>query len=488
MKIKTFLFFILLSVFLKAEIQFSQRGYFDIGTIHRLTDGSIIKIPYRMLTYEPTVSHENFHLIASAALEFRLKDIHDVWASDFNFDLRELYVEWITSWGEISLGKQIISWGTASANNPTDNISPYNYYYLFSEGKEQKEGILALNSTLYFKGMKLNAIFIPEHETNILPINDHEFSISAPIAPKEEQIMSIKNPQEYALSITIPTQFLDITSSYFSGYDRIMSFFAANLWTGQWTNPEAIIPDTVLSFRHTNIFGLGLSTSINDLSFKMDLGYFITSDTGDSSLYRYFASGAEQIIQECNEYNIMAENIDIFEEIENCADDPKFIESQMIDNNAKYYQVTFEIEYAPKFDFFILGQITTSHLVEIGIADSIKISTGTIMFDPEDYFIPGMGASNTFMSSTGNLLNSKSFSIMTQKSFIDMGLEFRYMGIYDLDNKGSINEFRITYELMDNLEIMGAINKIQGNERIEKNQFSSMEDFSHGRVELKYYY
>ena len=76
MKIKTSLFFIfLLSVFLKAEIQFSQRGYFDIGTIHRLTDGSIIKIPYRMLTYEPTISHENFYLIISTAMEFRLKVI-----------------------------------------------------------------------------------------------------------------------------------------------------------------------------------------------------------------------------------------------------------------------------------------------------------------------------------------------------------------------------------------------------------------------------
>ena len=57
-----------------------------------------------------------------------------------------------------------------------------------------------------------------------------------------------------------------------------------------------------------------------------------------------------------------------------------------------------------------------------------------------------------------------------------------------LDKKGSINEFRMTYELTDNLEIMGAINKIKGNKAIENNQFSSMEGFSHIRVEVKYYY
>ena len=212
---KTFFLVLVLFTSLNAEIQYSHRGYFDLGTINRLSDGSMIKIPYRMLMYEPTISYQNFHMITSTAIEFRIKEINDIWGSDFDFDLRELYLEWITSAGEFSIGKQIISWGSASANNPTDNISPYNYYYLFSEGKEQKEGILALNSTLYVNDLKINAIFIPEHQTNILPLNDSEFLISSPITPKDEQIMSIKNPQEYALSISIPTLFFDITTSYF---------------------------------------------------------------------------------------------------------------------------------------------------------------------------------------------------------------------------------------------------------------------------------
>ena len=488
---KVFFFAIVFFVFLNAEIKYSHRGYFDLGTINRLSDGSMIKIPYRMLTYDPTISYKNFYMITSTALEFRLKEINNIWGSNFDFHLRELYLEWMTSIGEFSIGKQIISWGSASANNPTDNISPYNYYYLFSEGKEQKEGILAFNSTLYFNDLKLNAIFIPKHETNILPLNDSEFLISTPITPNDEQISMVENPYEFALSISIPTQLLDITTSYFSGYDRIMSFFGANVWTGQWSNPEAIKADTVLSFRHTDMFGLGLSTSLNDLSIKADLGYFITTDNaskGDSSLYRYFESGVEQIIQECHDYNLIAQNTPFLQEIENCNEDPAFNNSEAIDNSAKYYQLTFEIEYAPTFDFFMLGQITTSQLLEIGVADSINTSTGTIMFDPEEYFMPGMGAVNTFMSSTGNLLNSSSFSIIIQKKLPDVDLEFRYMGFYDLDNKGSINEFRMTYELTDNLEIMGAINKIRGNKTIENNQFSSMEAFSHVRLEVKYYY
>ena len=42
-------------------------------------------------------------------------------------------------------------------------------------------------------------------------------------------------------------------------------------------------------------------------------------------------------------------------------------------------------------------------------------------------------------------------------------------------------------EISNNLHLLGAINIIRGN-NAEKNQFSAMENFSHIRMELKYYY
>jgi len=147
----------------KGDINYSHSGYANATTVNRLSDGSIIKMPYRVLSYEPIISFNNFNIVANTALEFRLKDISQIMDSDLRVDLRELYIEWMTPLGDFSLGKQIIVWGSASENNPTDNISPYNYYYLFSMGKERKEGIFSLNSTFYYQNLKLNAIFIPEH-------------------------------------------------------------------------------------------------------------------------------------------------------------------------------------------------------------------------------------------------------------------------------------------------------------------------------------
>ena len=58
----------------------------------------------------------------------------------------------------------------------------------------------------------------------------------------------------------------------------------------------------------------------------------------------------------------------------------------------------------------------------------------------------------------------------------------------DLDKKGSLHEFGIEYEISSNTNILIAVNKIIANKNIKMNPFTGMEDFSHIRFELKYYY
>ena len=71
-------------------------------------------------------------------------------------------------------------------------------------GKERKEGIVSFNSNIYFWNLTFNALFIPRHSASILPLNDPEFAISSPIVPTDEQIMKLRNPNEYGISLHIP--------------------------------------------------------------------------------------------------------------------------------------------------------------------------------------------------------------------------------------------------------------------------------------------
>jgi len=462
----------------KGEINYSHSGYASATTVNRLSDGSIIKMPYRVLSYEPVLSSNNINIVANTALEFRLKDIGQIMDSDLKVDLRELYIEWMTPLGDFSLGKQIITWGSASENNPTDNISPYNYYYLFSMGKERKEGIFSLNSTFYYQNLKLNAIFIPEHKPNTLPLNDPEFSLSIPIVPTDEQIMELDSPYEYALSLNLPLNNLDITTSYFSGYDRIVSFFGANVWANQaFTDP--IVADTVLSYRKTEMYGIGLSFLLSDFSFRSDLGYFVTNDnvSKKGELFRDYERGAQLIIEACEEKN---EDLPDWANPVICEYDPDHKETFLLNNFTEYLQYTLEVEFNPTSEFNIMTQYSKHNSTKFGEADSLTLSA-TILMDPEVFFIPGMGLSNTFIS-------SNSLSISARKLFPDMGLELSYTSMFDLDKKGALHGAGLEYKIFKNTNLLIEVTKIFNNDEIQRNPFTAMKDFSRILFEIRYYY
>ena len=69
-----------------------------------------------------------------------------------------------------------------------------------------------------------------------------------------------------------------------------------------------------------------------------------------------------------------------------------------------------------------------------------------------------------------------------------MDLELRFVSMFDLDEKGALHEAGIEYEIYENMKILIAANKIIADNSIKMNPFSGMEDFSHIRMELKYYY
>ena len=411
----------------------------------------------------------------------------------------------MTPLGDFSLGKQIITWGSASENNPTDNISPYNYYYLFSLGRERKNGIFSLNSTLYWNNLKLNTVLIPEHNTNFLPLNDPDFAISIPIDPRDEQILVINEPFEYGLSFTMPIQSIDITTSYFSGHDRIMSFFGVNFWTESDNNIQNGIIDTVLSYRKTDIYGLGISALLGDYSLNIDYGYFISKDNIDRSVdalnsatyitssgysttllnvnnHIYRDLGAQQIIAECERKNKNCEINPNCDPNPNCREEPSLYEQFILDNKATYYQFTIEVQYAPNSDFNIISQYTNYDLISIGNPDTLfNTQDGPTALYPDSLFIPGMGSPNTFIS-------SNAISISARKLFPDMGLELSYTSMFDLDEKGSLHGVGLEYELFRNTNLLIELTKIFDNEEIPMNPFTGMKDFSRILFELKYFY
>ena len=102
--------------------------------MYRLSDKSEISLPFRITKGEIGYSIGDFEFKINSALEYRWLN------NETEFQFREAYVLWYPSWGELKVGKQIHAWGSVDGNNPTDNLNPYDYYYIFFSGSERKVG------------------------------------------------------------------------------------------------------------------------------------------------------------------------------------------------------------------------------------------------------------------------------------------------------------------------------------------------------------
>ena len=78
--------------------------------------------PIRFSKLKINYNLSDFDFKSTTALEYKWNDDTSIESTSINF--REYYVSYYPSFGEINIGKQIVSWGFADGNNPTDNINP----------------------------------------------------------------------------------------------------------------------------------------------------------------------------------------------------------------------------------------------------------------------------------------------------------------------------------------------------------------------------
>ena len=82
--------------------------------------------PIRFGKFNIGYAISDFEFKSNTALEYNWDNSN---TSLINF--REYYFSYYPSFGEVHIGKQIITWGFADGTNPTDNINPYDFNYMF---------------------------------------------------------------------------------------------------------------------------------------------------------------------------------------------------------------------------------------------------------------------------------------------------------------------------------------------------------------------
>ncbi|MBT5225064.1 MAG: hypothetical protein HOM19_06495 [Candidatus Marinimicrobia bacterium] len=466
-----------LTFLLGEESPFSFNGYVDFAHISRLSDYSIIDIPYRMGSIDFFHQNKNISLNGNFTLEYQLRRdsyfLESKDPQDFRLDMRELYSTFSGPNFELRIGKQIHSWGNVDENSPLDNASAFDYYYIFFLGRERKMATLTGALDYYVGNLKLNAVFSPIHTTNRLPLGDDDFPITLPIYPDESQIFPIYNlPFEGGYQGTYSFGMGEISASYFSGFDRVFNFTGVNVYSnGSQTIYSP--PDLVFGYRKTNVLGLGLTILNPYFIFRGDFAQFKTQDLNNSIDRPYSNSNLATI------YDTL-------------------VFSYPIHEKASYHQSTLQIETELPFNINFIGQIFSYEIVSFSsdTLPDVEIDIPGFEFDPEsmtpeNFFTPGMGVPLA-------ILTDKAAILILDRAFMNEQLNISLTTMLDLGDyngvegiPGSLTEYKIEYKItQDFLGLLGVTKVIGSKDHPdgEQYQFNKMEDFSHFRFELKYFF
>ena len=244
--------------------QINYTGSIKPGNMYRLSDQSEISLPFRLGEQEVGYSLGDFEIKTNSALEYR-------WSNNENeFQLREAYLMWYPSWGEVKVGKQIHAWGAVDGNNPTDNLNPYDYYYMFLPGAERKVGTVSGSLKYYWNDWQFEGVFIPEHEGNRFPFGETAFPLDIPMSAPE--LMDEERGSEFGFRIQTTLGSSDLSLSYFDGRDRSFSYVG--------------ITNSMPSFfyRNTSVLGFDLVSFIGDFTNRFEIGYFSTENDAESDM------------------------------------------------------------------------------------------------------------------------------------------------------------------------------------------------------------
>jgi len=474
-------FFFLINLILPSKIssktsQALFSGYLDYTYIARQSDQSLINIPYRMGVINIERESENIILHTTFALEYHVRDdsyfLSTSSPQDFILDMRELYLTYSSNLYEFRIGKQIHSWGSVDENSPIDNASSLDYYYMFFGGTERKMATLSGSLDYYIGNLKINTVFSPLHSTNRIPLGDDDFPVELPVYPDASEILPIPgNPYEGGIHGTYSFRFGDISLSYFSGYDRTFNLTGVNVY-GRGSDISFPYVDIVYGYRKTNVLGLGGVVLSDWFTLRFDVGYFATKDKNKT-------------IDRPSSFNTAYYDSLHF--------------SYPLQEESIYQQSSFQIETELPFNINLSAQYF-SHDTLSYRSDSLpvdqEINIPNLQIDPENmtpsnFFTPGMGVPIA-------ILTKKAVFVVMDRSFLNNRLTLSLTSMLDIAEypnisgvAGSLTEFKLEYSILQNLNGLFGITTVDGNNSHPDKElypFNKMEDFSHTRFELKYFF
>ncbi len=220
-------------------------------------------------------------------------DIRFRYGSEFNediseIDLREAYIDLFAGPASFRIGKQIVSWGSTSFLNPSDQFSPINPIVRSPDPDDMKIGSWSVNTKLSIAGnSSLQILWIPVYEPSILLTDPFTFPDYITFSESAWPAREIRN-SSYGFLYDLRSSLLDGSLSFFNGYrnNPRFSFESASF------NMTTFAPEEIKLYQEPyriNSAGLNLSIPFGSYIFRTEFAWMDPVDEVEDNIYLPFS-------------------------------------------------------------------------------------------------------------------------------------------------------------------------------------------------------
>jgi len=234
---------------------------------------------------------------AEAFTEIRLRSGSEYHHFFSDVNIREAYIDFYARKFDLRAGKQIVSWGKADGFNPTDLITPKDYFCLSPEPDDHQIGNFILKGR-YKWSSKVNTemIFIPIYKNSVYRFDLIDMPEFVSFDTKTSTHPNLEN-SGFAIKQNNNFGNIDFSFSYFNGFDPLqgIDILSFSLDTFNAT-PELQL---MLRTYREHLLGADFSLSRGNFILKGEAAYKIPFKKDDNLLYLpenelYYVLGIEK--------------------------------------------------------------------------------------------------------------------------------------------------------------------------------------------------
>lgn len=170
---------------------------------------------------------------------------------------------------DVLFGYQIVNWGRTDGFNPTNNISPNDYFFLSAEPDDQKESNLLLRLKYKFtSNIDLECITIPFYTPSNYRFDLFELGDNVRFKSTMIPELKLKNGT-FAARLNFELPVAGWSLSYFNGFDP---FHGYNVETMDWSGGQLQLTNTPTPYRKSTL-GLDAAIPAGNFIFRTEAAY-----------------------------------------------------------------------------------------------------------------------------------------------------------------------------------------------------------------------